>query len=1256
MEPIPEEDQEIPSIPPTCTMKHEKKSRLTEVYTSEQVDTRMSKIPHSTASDSWMQVKKDGLSKTFLIFCSNSSAYSSESLIEPASAQSSTYSYTYESHYDELPDETSPTDHVLNKEFCGDIERHSSQMQKITRVTKVTTTRSLRQLPSLSQGAEYFFDADGSPLLVERTTTPSDEHEPDAQDELLSFGIDLRSDDSMPDRHVVDAPPPAPSSVYETEAYASQNVPGAPSVPEITDVTISDIAIIWQPPEIDRQAGLIGYLIEIRELNSAKWCVINEDLIKKTSFRIKNLNPHSKYDVRVVAVNSSGRGMPSVACTGVHLCSDYKFNSDLNGWNGTAPGRPYVILLDTSSVVLEWSPAIPSPGSSPVTGYKVSYRTENSEWTQSNDNLITTCRTEVSNLKPNGDYEFRVVAISADGLSEPSLSSGFVRLKSSALYHYPSLMKAQDACHPPGQPQIEEFDANWVQLHWIEGGPPDEPSTSYIVEYREVGDPLWYTATTAAVTTSYTVKCLRPNSTYEFRVIGRDREGNVSLPSAVSNAVQLRPVRSGFLQGIPAKPQPPEYVDFGNGDRVTLCWFPAASSLPIQGYNVEFRDHQQDAAWYRVNERLIRSCKMTVGDLIPGHHYQFRVIACNAVGYSLPSDPSPVVHIAVSYNGGGDAFVETATYGTVPLLQDEIVRESPPLPDRDDSPPPIHRKFLREKDVHWRDPTLKEVIEYLDSTNKVEQLNASGYLQHLTFNDNAIKEETRELGGIPKLVRLLSGDVPDIQKNVCGCLKNLSFGKENDENKRAINDAGGIAALAALLRQTHDVHVMEEVTATLWNLSSCDDLKSSILDQVSEPINQRVVVPGSRLIGNDMENGLNVSYNVNMFKNGTGVLRNVSAASSNARKILRGCPGLIESLVYYLRQAVLRNQVDTRTVENVVCTLRNLSYRIQEVVDENYDPKVDFETSQRERSKSAPSGSPKVKKKESNKKSKMRQNSVMNESKNGAEYLWQPELVKLYLKLLQEASNPEVLEASAGAIQNLVACQFEPSINVRACVRIEKGLPVLVELLRLNDDKVVCAVTTALRNLSLDQRNRELIGKYAMKDLVAKLPRAEQRYRDPNVSDATIGAVLGIFFEIIKHSSDFTRNIHECGGTERLRNLASSHPTYSFRICKYASQVLYLMWQHKELHDGFKRNGLKESDFYSGTTSRVRDATTLSRPISSQGAERPTHGTNENPESSTNSLCIGKYDTLDSRAYEPLYASVHKRTDRYGLVGGDSWV
>lgn len=44
-------------------------------------------------------------------------------------------------------------------------------------------------------------------------------------------------------------------------------------------------------------------------------------------------------------------------------------------------------------------------------------------------------------------------------------------------------------------------------------------------------------------------------------------------------------------------------------------------------------------------------------------------------------------------------------------------------------------------------------------------------------------------------------------------------------------------------------------------------------------------------------------------------------------------------------------------------------------------------------------------------------------------------------------------------------------------MRKEKGLPILVELLRSDSDKVVRAVSIALRNLSIDRRNKDLIGK-----------------------------------------------------------------------------------------------------------------------------------------------------------------------------------
>ena len=86
-------------------------------------------------------------------------------------------------------------------------------------------------------------------------------------------------------------------------------------------------------------------------------------------------------------------------------------------------------------------------------------------------------------------------------------------------------------------------------------------------------------------------------------------------------------------------------------------------------------------------------------------------------------------------------------------------------------------------------------------------------------------------------------------------------------------------------------------------------------------------------------------------------------------------------------------------------------------------------------------------------------------------------MVQPYLNLLSNCSNPETLEAAAGAIQNLSACYWQASIDVRAAVRKEKGLPILVELLRMEVDRVVCAVATALRNLAIDQRNKELVGK-----------------------------------------------------------------------------------------------------------------------------------------------------------------------------------
>lgn len=124
----------------------------------------------------------------------------------------------------------------------------------------------------------------------------------------------------------------------------------------------------------------------------------------------------------------------------------------------------------------------------------------------------------------------------------------------------------------------------------------------------------------------------------------------------------------------------------------------------------------------------------------------------------------------------------------------------------------------------------------------------------------------------------------------------------------------------------------------------------------------------------------------------------------------------------------------------------------------------------------------------------------------GYELLFQPEVVRVYTSLLRESKNPSVLEAAAGAIQNLCAGRWTVSAHlrwrhylwgkleksrkplilvfvlqygryIRATVRLEKGLPMMAELLAHGNDRVVRAMSGALRNLAIDNRNCELLGK-----------------------------------------------------------------------------------------------------------------------------------------------------------------------------------
>lgn len=191
--------------------------------------------------------------------------------------------------------------------------------------------------------------------------------------------------------------------------------------------------------------------------------------------------------------------------------------------------------------------------------------------------------------------------------------------------------------------------------------------------------------------------------------------------------------------------------------------------------------------------------------------------------------------------------------------------------------------------------------------------------------DDSIKQKARALGSIGALINALNYELQlltaqanqqqltsanqlqtqpsrDVQRNCLGALRNLSFGRQNEDNKRAIKAANGIYTLVSLLKYSlNDKELKEFITGILWNLSSSEEIKTTIIDEaVKEIVNYIIIplyIPGGGLDGRANLNGTtgneNSSYDpvygtgeiywATVFRNSTGVLRNVSSAGEYAR-------------------------------------------------------------------------------------------------------------------------------------------------------------------------------------------------------------------------------------------------------------------------------------------------------------------------------------------------------------------------------------
>ncbi|XP_040011872.1 ARVCF delta catenin family member b isoform X8 [Xiphias gladius] len=497
------------------------------------------------------------------------------------------------------------------------------------------------------------------------------------------------------------------------------------------------------------------------------------------------------------------------------------------------------------------------------------------------------------------------------------------------------------------------------------------------------------------------------------------------------------------------------------------------------------------------------------------------------------------------------------------------------------------------KDPRWRDPDLPEVIAMLGHPIDPVKSNAAAYLQHLCYENDKIKKDVRQLKGIPVLVGLLDHPKSEVHRKACGALRNISYGKDND-NKVAIKNCDGIPALIRLLRKTNDMEVRELITGTLWNLSSYEPLKMVIINHGLQTMTNEVIIPhsGWEHEPNEDSKPRDAEWTT-VFKNTSGCLRNVSSDGAEARRRLRECEGLVDALLHALQSAVGKKDMDNKSVENCVCIMRNLSYHVHKEVpgaEKFQDPSAlqapgSAGPQRKKKDDAGCFGGKKAKEEWFNQGRKNDENDKSydtldlpkrTEPSKGFELLYQPEVVRLYLSLLTESQNYNTLEAAAGALQNLSAGQWTWSNYIRATVRKEKGLPILVELLRSDSDKVVRAVAIALRNLSIDRRNKDLIGSYAMRDLVSNLPSGQQRPAK-NLEEDTVVAILNTIHEIVTDSSENARSLIQAQAIEKL--VAINRTSQSARETKAASHVLQTVWSYKELRNALTKDGWNKSHF-----------------------------------------------------------------------------
>ncbi|XP_062433257.1 plakophilin-3 [Rhea pennata] len=531
--------------------------------------------------------------------------------------------------------------------------------------------------------------------------------------------------------------------------------------------------------------------------------------------------------------------------------------------------------------------------------------------------------------------------------------------------------------------------------------------------------------------------------------------------------------------------------------------------------------------------------------------------------------------------GGGSAYLGAAEHGSRAPSVRSLAESGHHLQDqRAADVYNGHSTLLTQQSGGFDDIDLPSAVKYLIASDPNLQVLGAAYLQHKCYSDGNAKKQARSLQAMPKLVKLFNSPNQEVQRHATGAMRNLIY--DNAENKLALVEENGIYELMRTLREPDD-ELRKNVTGILWNLSSSDNLKDRLARDTLEQLTDLVLVPLSGLGGSGV-----IQQNpseAEIFYNSTGFLRNLSSASQQTRQKMRECHGLVDSMIHYVNSSLEVGKSEDKSVENAVCVLRNLSYRLYDEMPPSLLQRLE---GHRRNNNNAMTEelvgcfSPQSKKaREHYLNADIVTFTEVSKDPKGMEWLWNPQIVGIYNRLLQRCElNKHTTEAASGALQNITAGDRRwAGVLSRLALEQERILNPVLDRVRTADHHQLRSLTGLIRNLSRHARNKDEMSTKVVSHLIEKLPGSVGDKSPP--ADVIVN-IIAVLNNLVVESPMAARDIVYFDGLRKLFYIKKRRDSSdNEKSSRAAASLLGNMWQYTKLHRDFKMKGYRKEDFLS---------------------------------------------------------------------------